>query len=321
MGNYFECCRKPYTVQYNSELPLGNIDTNFNDHDGPHSPGKVHNTTFDVQNKTIRRSVLFTPKTKESNNLGTELNDNFNAVRYRDDFMKNYSLMLKGTYGSSYNNLFFDNEFEINFPNVQYFIEQNKEVIPILNLSILNALELENVSKIEEIDFSNNKNEVNSSLSINPFGLFGKIKSIREKNDGITIFGISKTKGEIKSQEDSPIDYQLDLNFAEYEDILNLNKTSPESDLIPLFAIKFDLQTLRYYIIDLHSGVSTIYKVKNETVLKNNSLITIGDSYVLITFGDASNPSLIQSSNANENNELINIKVFNRNGQLIHDPM
>ena len=101
-------------------------------------------------------------------------------------------------------------------------------------------------------------------------------------------------------------------------------------DFIPIFAIKFDLHSLKYYIKDLFSGISTIYKVKNETVLKNNSLITIGDSYILITFGDLSDPGLFQnnqfannynSSISTSNTELINMKVFNKNGQLIHDPM
>jgi hypothetical protein len=345
MGNYIDCCRKPYTVQYGADIPIGHCDTNINDQDLQNSPKKklenydFNNPCYNLNNQTVRRNSLFSPKIKDFNNLGTELNDLNSNVKYKDEFMKNFTLMLKSTYGSVYNSLFYENEFEINYETVQNFIEKNKDSIPLLNVFIYNTNDLEKNCNFDDEETVKNQSKAKKILNLNPFGLYGNNLSLREKNDGITIFGISKSNNEIEKLDleklQVPIDYVLELNYIEYEEILNIDKNqfskdSKNSDFIPIFAVKFDLHSLRYYIKDLFSGISTIYKVKNETVLKNNSLITIGESYILITFGEMSNPGLLQttqvgnnynSHNSKDNSELINIKVFNKNGQLIHDPM
>lgn len=346
MGNYIDCCRKPYTVQYGADLPLGHCDTNINDIDQQASPGKKIEKneyssnpfkSINLNNQTIRRNSVFSPKIKDYNNLGTELNDLNSQVKYKDDFMKNFTLMLQSTYGSIYDNLFFENEFELNYETVHNFLEKNKDSIPLLNLFIYNSndLEKENNFNLDDDEIYCHK-KAKKILNLNPFGLYASNPSLRQKNDGITIFGIFNSDKKIDIEKhQTPVDYVLDLNFKEYEEILNLEKNPifkecKDFDFIPIFAIKFDLHSLKYYIKDLFSGISTIYKVKNETVLKNNSLITIGDSYILITFGDLSDPGLFQnnqfannynSSISTSNTELINMKVFNKNGQLIHDPM
>jgi hypothetical protein len=98
----------------------------------------------------------------------------------------------------------------------------------------------------------------------------------------------------------------LSMRNLIYEDYSNL-----------LFCIKFDIEIMKYHIIDLFSGIPTFYKIQTETMLLNNSVINIGDSYVYISFfkNDAEN------FDNDKKEEMINIKIFNKLGQLIHDPI
>ena len=62
-------------------------------------------------------------------------------------------------------------------------------------------------------------------------------------------------------------------------------------------------------------------RIKNDTVLKNSSLVNIGESYILISIGEESYDKTFVQNKKLDYMRIINLKVFNRNGQLIHDPM
>lgn len=96
---------------------------------------------------------------------------------------------------------------------------------------------------------------------------------------------------------------------------------------------------MKYNLRDLLSGISTFYNVQNETVLIDNSLINIGETYIFISYGghveeESHNKDNEQEVNKNQiyyqksseengmpQNNLINLKIFNKFGVLIQDPM
>ncbi len=96
----------------------------------------------------------------------------------------------------------------------------------------------------------------------------------------------------------------------------------PSTSKKGIFSIKFDINSLKYTITDLLSPEPIFQIVKNETVLKNNSLVNIGDSYIHISLGEDSNSDKSGRNNGNNiNSELINLKIYDKSSQLIHDPM
>lgn len=163
-------------------------------------------------------------------------------------------------------------------------------------------------------------------LKINPLGLFGKVLGLRRKFDGVTYFGVeAKNKNNPNnnpSQDMLQNDFYLEIENSQYNDLV-INNTYTTDTFQPfsprLFRINFDIDTMKYYIKDLYTGISTFTCINNETVLKNNSVVNIGESYILLTFGDEDNA--IGSSKKQNEVELINIKVYNKASQLICDPM
>jgi len=134
----------------------------------------------------------------------------------------------------------------------------------------------------------------------------------------------------IKSDEleESINDYDLPLNPVETNSF-NCSKR--------LFAINYDTDILKYRIKDLLGEFPLFYKVQNETVLADNSVINIGDTFIYVSFGaldyefseidseeNSGNKIFYAHSigaNGMSNNNLINLKIFNKFGVLIQDPM
>ena len=67
------------------------------------------------------------------------------------------------------------------------------------------------------------------------------------------------------------------------------------------FKIYFNPSNLKYYIKDMGSGKGCFLKIKNEVILKNNTLISIGDSFMVISYNE---------KECNDTNLKLNIKVF-----------
>jgi hypothetical protein len=82
---------------------------------------------------------------------------------------------------------------------------------------------------------------------------------------------------------------------------------------------------------DLGNGFGTFVKIQSETILKDNSLINLGDSYLVCTnepeddnimsdFGAASDINIKIASSENKYYEsMLNIKIFSGNNK--YDPM
>jgi hypothetical protein len=144
-------------------------------------------------------------------------------------------------------------------------------------------------------------------ISVNGENVLGKGKNF----EGEIYFGVDHTftntnnylasKYSSNNKSVTPInDFNLDLNHI-------------ETQSKRLFSIKFEINTLKYTIKDLLTGNPVFQCIKNETVLNDNSLIYIGETYIHINLGDES--GLDRTSN------LINLKTYNKSGQLVHEPM
>jgi len=86
---------------------------------------------------------------------------------------------------------------------------------------------------------------------------------------------------------------------------------------------------MKYYLKDLGNGFGTFIKIQSETLLRDNSLINIGDSYLVCTMGIedenlhsefAESENNLKSQNSNKEYEnLLNVKIFSGNNR--YDPM
>ena len=131
-------------------------------------------------------------------------------------------------------------------------------------------------------------NQKGTTLFLDPFGM--KDDSLRNKRDGYCYFGYG-------TQNESV-------------DFLITPKPENENDekfIGRHFYIKFNPFDLKYYIRDVGKGFGTFMKVTGELILKDNSLINIGNSYFVVTF-DLNQVCSAQVPNYNESN--ITIKVF-----------
>jgi hypothetical protein len=87
---------------------------------------------------------------------------------------------------------------------------------------------------------------------------------------------------------------------------------------------------MKYYLKDLGNGFGTFVKIQSETLLRDNSLINIGDSYLVCTMGveeenihseyaGSDHNIKIPSSSNKEYEHLLNVKIFSGNNK--YDPM
>ena len=115
------------------------------------------------------------------------------------------------------------------------------------------------------------------------------IKSNRNKKDGYSYFGYYPNE---KKNEIDFILKQIEKNFE-------------QRFIGKHFQIKFNPYDLKYYILDLGCGFGTFRKLINETIITDNFLINIGNSYIVFTYND------------NNNNEdilkTLRLKIFSGN--------
>ena len=115
------------------------------------------------------------------------------------------------------------------------------------------------------------------------------IKSNRNKKDGYSYFGY------YPNEKKNEIDFILKP----------IEKNFEQRFIGKHFQIKFNPYDLKYYILDLGCGFGTFRKLINETIITDNFLINIGNSYIVFTYND------------NNNNEdilkTLRLKIFSGN--------
>lgn len=78
------------------------------------------------------------------------------------------------------------------------------------------------------------------------------------------------------------------------------------------FQIKFNIAEEKYYIKDLGRGFGAFMKVINFTPLKPDSLINIGDSYIVVSIGEEEDNDSNNKNNNNSNSNNNNSNELNR---------
>lgn len=141
--------------------------------------------------------------------------------------------------------------------------------------------------------------EIGLKIKINALGLVEK--SLRGKKDGYTYFGIL-------SPEDSNNDIKIDFSTIDYINNIN-NIKDNQVQYGRQFCIRFNLNDNGYYIKDCchGNGYGSFMKIIKEMKIKDNTLINIGENYVVFTLGV---DDLDHDNNYVVNDKILSVKVF-----------
>ena len=76
------------------------------------------------------------------------------------------------------------------------------------------------------------------------------------------------------------------------------------------FKIYYNYDRHLYYLIDMGIGYGTFYKIEEETIIKENSIINIGESYLVFSFN---NKNLEENQEINEDDLFL--KIYSNEGE------
>ena len=208
-------------------------------------------------------------------------------VNLPDDELKN---ILNSSDHDRINNYNYKEEMtkKKNEIDLKYLKELKKvyEKSPKLNLEILRSYNLK-------------KGEI---LKIDAYGM---IKSFRNKKDGYTYFGYYPNNR--KNEVDfilKPIEENFEQRFIGKH-----------------FQIKFNPYDLKYYILDLGCGFGTFRKLIIDTIITDNFLINIGNSYIVFTYDDRNN---YKNEEDKDIIKILRLKIFSgtlRSEQVLINPL
>jgi len=173
----------------------------------------------------------------------------------------------------------------INIGDVHSFIESQKYL----------ELIIENSSSIQR----------GESIIITPNGILNSKKK-RRHNSNEVLFGYFS---DLSNYYD--VDYELPPNpFIKNNNFEN-NISSRDNDKNEgiFFLIYYNFKLQNYFIKDYENGYGTFIKINNSYKLKDNSLINIGDSFLIFTFNE---------NNENNQNENLCLKAYS--GNITYEP-
>jgi len=128
-------------------------------------------------------------------------------------------------------------------------------------------------------------------LTITPNGLVNSFRTKNDNDDLSVYFGYKSPDDEI----DGKIDYYLPITIAKSKELNSENNNESENNNNSIsknyekiksafFKIFYDYDKHIYYLIDLGVGFGTFYKIEEETILKEKSIVNIGESYLIFSF-------------------------------------
>ena len=145
--------------------------------------------------------------------------------------------------------------------------------------------------------------EIGLKININALGLFGN--SLRNKKDGKTYFGIYPPEKDKKNID-------IDFSTIDFENNIN-NIKDNDIQYGRQFRIRFDINENCYMIKECSngSGYGSFMKIFKEMKIKDNTLINIGEHYLVFTFGsDEIEHNENNIVNNPENEKILSVKVF-----------
>ena len=197
-------------------------------------------------------------------------------------------------------------DVDINFENENNINEEvSEEIINKLKNIVDTAPKLE-LKILESLYF-----QEGFIIKINALGLIEK--SLRDIKDGNTFFGMISPDDE---QNRKKIDFSTGNNGNEKSNENQNNKDiSDNNNYINYgrqFVIRYDLDENWYFIKDcsMGSGYGTFMKVINEIKIKDNTLINIGNNYVVFTLGVDTLEPEENDIITNEKEKILSVKVF-----------
>ena len=90
----------------------------------------------------------------------------------------------------------------------------------------------------------------------------------------------------------------------------NLKTNGSEKFKNIFFKIYYNYDRHLYYLIDMGIGYGTFYKIEEETIIKENSIINIGESYLVFSFN---NKNLEENQEINEDDLFL--KIYSNEGE------
>jgi len=220
-------------------------------------------------------------------------NNNNNPPSRDPSLINNMSFAHKpsGQRGKNSHNLeinYTSNTNDNNIPSTSTALLQKVvDKADVLEIEIINSLSMSSNLKIE----------------INAFGMTQGSK--RQAKDGLTFFGLIDENNIFDTNEKKDVDYIINTNEVITEENSNI--------LGRHFCIRFDINSMKYYIKDLGCGYGTFKKIAKKAKIKDSYLLNIGNSYIVCTFGvDEYYP---EGMVIPEGDKTLNIKVFSEIAQ------
>ena len=220
-------------------------------------------------------------------------NNNNNPPSRDPSLINNMSFTHKpsGQRGKNSHNLeinYTSNTNDNNIPSTSTALLQKVvDKADILEIEIINSLSMSSNLKIE----------------INALGMIQGSK--RQAKDGLTFFGLIDENNIFDTNDKKDVDYIINTNEVITEENSNI--------LGRHFCIRFDINTMKYYIKDLGCGYGTFKKIAKKAQIKDSYLLNIGNSYIVCTFGvDEYYP---EGMVIPEGDKTLNIKVFSEIAQ------
>ena len=149
------------------------------------------------------------------------------------------------------------------------------------------------------LEMETENHEIRDKITITPNGMINSLREKNKENDSTTYFGYKFEEGTLNN-----IDYYLpsyptgksaELKENTNSNMLNIN-SSIDKNKGPFFKIYYDTNKHLYFLQDLGVGYGTFIKLQEETIIKENSIINIGESYLIFSF-DKKNLQLNQEIN------------------------
>ena len=221
-----------------------------------------------------------------SNNSPCQNNNMKNMVSSKN--IQNNNNNEQNNYNNSLNT---SNTFDHNNvpPSTIAMLKKIVNKADLLNIEIINSLRFQNYLKIQ----------------INALGMTSNSK--RKAYDGNTFFGLVENYNENDEYDEANnnINEPKDVDFI----IEPKEKHNENNNIIGRhFRIRFDINSMKYYIKDLGVGYGTFKKIISKTKLKDSYLINIGNSYIVCTFGIDEYD--LDGKNIADADKILNVKVF-----------
>ena len=111
-----------------------------------------------------------------------------------------------------------------------------------------------------------------------------------------------------------PVDMAKSIDFNEKNNNNNAVINSTEKNINIFFKIYYNYDKDLYYLVDMGVGYGTFYKIEEETIIRENTIINIGESYLIFSFN---------KNNLEENQEIneddLFLKIYSSEGK--YNPM